>query len=308
MSVVETHGQQQDGTYITPYSATIYYNPNCLFEVGCAMFVRGCQKIPMVQGAALDNAADSAEHPSARVILFDSGHKPEQFHRRGFQSITVLGPNTWKDTEGDIVRLCLTEFIDSLHLTLAQRWVLDHFALLLFPDYQPCSVEITQTAAKSLGLVLRCMAADNNLETQVAQLVNGDVFENVHDAICKGKGIRCAQDIMARNLVETGIHCKTTNSLWIPSTSLDRAVWAIGLTNADIVCTYRYTANGLVTLAYTHKLNHEVDWKAMFDIKGKFVSSETSGMIYTMYYELEYQNFAELLRERFTEQQKNEAQ
>lgn len=289
-------GPQSDGTYHTPYAVTVYYNSACLFEVACAMFVRGCQKVPITDTSQLDGAADSAEHPSARVILFDSRHKPEQFFHRGFCSITVIGNNTWKDAEGDITRLCLTDFIDSLRLTLAQRWVLDHFALLLFPDYQPCSTEVTLAAAKSLGLAVRCMAVENNLETQMVRLISGDVFENVQCVIYKGRGIRCAQDIMIRNLVETGVRthasrdAQTVDCLWIPSTSLDRAAQSYALTQAHIVCTYRPTAHDVgITLVHKDDASH-------WDIGlGEPISAEKSDAICIKRYKLSHSAFAEIL-------------
>ncbi len=204
-------GPQPDGTYNSPYSATIYYDPTNLFETGCATYYPNVQRIPVPSENDLNHAADAAEYITNTVIMFGEKYNSTilaQFKERGFKNIIVLGSG---EADADIQFLAPMTFLDQMPFNGIQRFVMEYIAKSAFGSFIPSCAEITPDTARALCTYIKTRMATptETYAKQLIELASLDGFEMIDNIIQRGIGIQMGRDLCAAGLISNGRRIET---------------------------------------------------------------------------------------------------
>jgi hypothetical protein len=237
-------GAQEDGSYISPYAATIYYSEASLFETLCATYYPRAQGVPMPVDAVLDRSAEAAEYVTETVILFGEKYTApilQQFKERGFKNIIVLGAG---EPDEGIQLVGPAAFLALMPFNGIQMFVAEYVMKSTFGSYVPVCGEVTADAGRALCTTINAHRTLDPKETyarQLAALAGFDGFELIEKYIQTGAGINMGRAICAQSLIDNGRTERTEfgSILHVQMSSLNAAVISAAK-GVDYVALYKF--------------------------------------------------------------------
>jgi len=220
-------GKNSDGTYLTPYQTTVFYNTNP-FETAVATLSLKSQPIPHL-GMLNDNIdeiwAAVPQFITPDVLLFNKLYKYDAFFTRGFQRILIFVGECDKcgcgncgddgeisncdehkslvDSKNIIIYFHLKNFYKYVQVEhgITPAYLMEYYLAFRFPSYS--SENINNKTAKYLyrGMISELNNDKNtNLESVIYRMINSyKGFDKLIEYIAHGEAITNERMRLAEN-------------------------------------------------------------------------------------------------------------
>ncbi len=209
-SPTEAYGPNiDDGTYLTPFRITVFYNPHSAFETAIAVLSERAQLGACDVGVnTTDVYITPPEHPTPEVLAFGNTlarNDIDELLARGIELVHIL---LYHDGQKDAYMddgvmydqriICFA--IEDLYMhmlpvnNLAAVHLLEHLTCATFPTYKPTNADVSRTTGlcliTALGFQLAGRPKSTPLGLSILELCSGiDGFDKISEAVLKGKTI-----------------------------------------------------------------------------------------------------------------------
>jgi hypothetical protein len=197
-------GFKEDGSYVTPYENTIYYDDAVLFDTVLAKTAHA-QIVPL--GARVDTLAETCEYVTPRLFMLSSHFDRPQlddFLKRGFQKIYVCVDNVQQQDEStaSAVVECDRSFI------VHQTGLIGSVSASLVLDYLACQSSSHVPVFKGVdfdGYISLLEGVGENPERKLLQCCRGNRgLQMLDEYILAGKVLAGLKESMLDKAAERG--------------------------------------------------------------------------------------------------------